>query len=88
MKIAYKQSGGFGGLTKSAEVDSSTLKKTDAQRVEALANAVLAASGGRSAKARDAIVYTFTIDGDERVFDDTTLTNEATDLGDFLLKKK
>lgn len=87
MKIAYKQSGGFGGLMRSAELDTSTLSKSEAQKVEKWAQAVLAAAGGKSPKARDAKIHSFTIDGEQRVFDDTTLTEEAEKLGAYLLKR-
>lgn len=88
MKIAYKESGGFGGLSKSAEIDTQTLPKAEAQKVESLAHALLADAGGKSEKARDAKTYTFTIDEEKRVFDDTTITAEAEKLRDYLLKKK
>ncbi|MCC7156224.1 MAG: hypothetical protein IT161_16725 [Bryobacterales bacterium] len=87
MKIACKQSGGFGGLTRSAELDTSTLSKSESQKVEKWAHAVLASAGGKSPKARDARTYTFTIDGEQRVFDDTTLTEEGEKLSEYLLKR-
>ena len=87
MKISLRQSGGFGGLTRSAELDTATLKGAEAKKVEEWAHAVLAAPGGRSPKARDVKVYTFTIDDEQRVFDDTTLTKEAGDLADYLMKR-
>lgn len=86
MKIHYKQTGGFGGLTISRDVDTKTLNEAVAGRFDELAEAVVASKSARNPKARDSLLYIFTIDGEQRTFDDSTLTREATELSELLME--
>ncbi len=68
MRIALTQSGGFAGLVKRVQVDTATLPRDDAARLERLAHAARAALAAGTPAAdpalRDARRYALRIDDD------------------------
>ncbi|MER7910772.1 protealysin inhibitor emfourin [Streptomyces sp. NPDC096068] len=63
MRIRVRRTGGFAGIERSAEVDTSG--RPDAGEWTALAGAVLAATGGDGTRSRvpDGFSYEITVDG-------------------------
>jgi hypothetical protein len=93
MKITYRESGGFAGLSRGVEIDTSTLPAADARRVEALVARAGLKQQARAgpAGARDLAGYQITIESDAgRVavsFDDMTVPEDADDLLAYLQER-
>lgn len=89
MKIQFRQSGGFAGLTRGCTIDTSRLSPADASELEKLTRASTH-SPGVSDSGADMIQYTIEIDdkGQRRslLVDDMTLTPELAPLVDFLMQ--
>lgn len=90
MKVSFRQSGGFAGLTRGCELDSETLPAAEARRLEKLvAESHLESLGSTSTPAaRDAVTYEITVEregGTERVrFDDLSVPESAAPLLELL----
>lgn len=64
MRIVVERSGGFAGIARRTEVDTSLLSASEAKRIERLAHAAeQARPSGGSAKVADAFEYRITVDG-------------------------
>jgi hypothetical protein len=93
MKISYRESGGFTGLSRGVEIDTATLPAADARRVEALVARAGLKGQARTgpAEARDVAGYQITIESEAgRVavsFDDMSVPAEADDLLAFLQER-
>ena len=85
MKIQLRQSGGFAGLIRGAEIETSDLRPADARQVERLARQVVAASPSPSDRTRtDVTRYELSVEegGKQQssVFDDVTSSSAASKL--------
>jgi hypothetical protein len=93
MKITYRESGGFTGLSRGVEIDTSTLPAAEARSVEALVARAGLKDQARSgpAGARDLAGYQITIESDAGQvvvsFDDATVPAEADDLLAYLQER-
>jgi hypothetical protein len=94
VKIAFRQSGGFTGLIRAAEVDTTTLPHAEAERLEGIAKELSGrrrAPSADSPRGRDLGVYEITIETPRGVrrlsFDDATMPEEAQPLLEFLQKR-
>ena len=79
MKVSFRQSGGFAGLVKGVDLDSSKLDATQAQQLEGLvaASGIQGNTSVRTQAARDQFQYEITIEQNNQVsklsFDDHTV---------------
>jgi len=86
MKVTFRQSGGYAGLSRGCELDSATMSRTEAAKLERLVEKSRGAAAGTTSKpgARDLTSYRVTVETDkgshQLEFDDLTVPAEATDL--------
>ena len=92
MKIRFDQSGGYAGLLRGCEIDSTDLSPEKGEELEQLVKASAISTSGEhlSQSSRDLHQYEITIeDGDSKtsvVFDDETLPQSAKPLIGYLKK--
>ncbi|MET8509812.1 protealysin inhibitor emfourin [Streptomyces sp. SBR177] len=85
MRIRVRRTGGFAGIAREAEVDTSGL--ADAERVHDLARAALAAEPRESRGVPDGFSYEITVDGRTVTCCDPDLTPEQRELIQRVLKE-
>ncbi len=89
MKIQFRQSGGFAGLVRGCELDTTKLVKTEAARIEELAAAVQATVA--NAGGADLTCYEIEITDGRRKkslkLDDMSLTEETAPLVELLAQR-
>ena len=90
MKIQFRQSGGFAGLTRSCKLDTASMSPADAGQLESMARASTK-SPGVSTTGADMICYEIEItDGGRKrklIVDDMTLTAELAPLVEYLTQQ-
>ena len=90
MKITFRQSGGYAGLTKGCEIDTELLSSEEAQELKSLVaqTGILEAQSKQSPNVADAFNYLIIIETIERThqvsFDELSLPREVIPLIDFL----
>jgi hypothetical protein len=93
MKVFFRQSGGFAGLLRGAELDTESLGDADARTLRALVeqSGILATASERSATGRDAGEFEITIEDGARQrhvrLDDITTPESAWPLLEFLMAR-
>ena len=93
MKVQFVQSGGYLGLIKGCEIDTTTLPEEEAKQLESLveASGISAPTESLSDSARDLQQYEITIDDGtskiSAVLDDETLPPSAKPLVGYLRKR-
>jgi len=93
MKLSFRQSGGFGGLILSCELDTEKLPPADAEElVRLVRQAALDAVGVRAnPHGRDLVNYEIVVEDDDRStrasFDDMTMPVSVRSLIDFLNRR-
>ena len=92
MKVRFTQSGGFAGLVKGCEIDTTTLSPANAKELEQLVKAAAISASGEflSRSGRDLQQYEITIEDGGRktsvIFDDQTVPQSAKPLIGYLKK--
>jgi hypothetical protein len=90
MKVRFRQTGGFAGLIRGVELDTSTMPAHEAKALEAcvVASRLRAGASKGPAQARDLFHYQITVDTGDQVihaaFDDATVPHSAGPLLEFL----
>lgn len=90
MKITFRQSGGYAGLTKGCEIDTELLSSEEAQELKSLVaqTGILEAQSKQSPNVADAYNYLIIIETRERIhqvsFDQLSLSQEVIPLINFL----
>ena len=92
MKVRFTQSGGFAGLVKGCEVDTTTLSPQNAKELEQLVKAAAISGSGEflSRSGRDLQQYEITIEDGNRkasvIFDDQSVPQSVKPLVGYLKK--
>ncbi len=90
MKVSFRQSGGFAGLIRGVDLDTTQMDEDAAQELEALVSAsgFVGHKKARTHAARDLVQYEIKIEQDEHVskcsFDDKTVPPDAQPLIKYL----
>ena len=90
MKVSFRQSGGFAGLIRGVDLDTSKMDADQTSELEALVNAsgIEGSKKARTHAARDLVQYDITIEQDKQVsklsFDDKTVSDTVQPLLKYL----
>jgi len=90
MKVGFRQSGGFAGLIRGVDLDTSKMDATQARELEELvaASGIQGSASAHSQTARDLFLYGITIDDNNHAasvsFDDSTIPSAVQPLLKYL----